>query len=93
MKMRTKAELRAREDALCEDLWYARHMIAALPDDTPADIVEGAEREAARIAANRDFAYLSAIIHDGYAIGRLHGELATVRWALGWASEDGLLDT
>lgn len=91
--MRTKAELRAREDALVEDLWYARHMIAELPDGTPDDIVEAAERAAARIRASRDPAYLTAIIHDGYSAGRLHGELATVRWALGWTSDDGLLDT
>lgn len=91
--MRTKAELRAREDVLVEDLWYARHVIAGLPDDAPDDIVEAAERAAARIRASRDPAYLSAILHDGYSVGRLHGKLATVRWALGWASDDGLLDT
>lgn len=91
--MRKKAELIARERELFDDLWYARHVTMEMPPGTPADIVEAAERAAARIAASRDPDYLDEITHDPYAVGKLHGELSTVRWALGWNEEDGLLDT
>lgn len=93
--MRTKAELQAREAELCQDLWYVRHVNAGLPDGTPADIVAQAGLAAERIRRSRDPEYLAAItdLEDGYSVGRLHGELATVRWALGWAGDDGLLDT
>ena len=92
--MRKKAELLAREQTLFEDLWYGRHITLGMPLGTPADIVEAAEASAARIAAARDPDYLDAITHDPYAVGKLHGELSTVRWALGWALDDeAMLDT
>jgi hypothetical protein len=92
--MRKKAELVSREQTLFEDLWYARHTTMGMPLGTPADIVEAADASAARIAAARDPDYLDAITHDPYVVGKLHGELATVRWALGWALDrEGMLDT
>lgn len=94
LKRRTLAELSKEEMRLFDDLWYARHMTMALPPSTPDDIREEAERQARRIEASRDPEYLRGITHDEYAVGRLHGMLEQVRWALGMEHDDeAILDT
>ena len=92
--MRKKSEIQAGERMLFDQLWYARHMILAMPEGTPEEVIQRAEAKARQIEAVYHPDHLEDIQHDEYEVGKLHGMLMAVRWVLGMDWDDpGILDS
>ena len=82
--MRTKAEIKARLDEKVDALWYYRHVNYPMPDNTPDDIRQEAERQAERIRAEYDEGYLTELLRgDGPLINEVSGQIIALRWMLG----------